>query len=68
MLNVAIFLPLLTGLTVLALPRERADLVRQVALAGAVLTLDRFVETANQKHRAQTLQENVAVHKKPRLL
>jgi NADH-quinone oxidoreductase subunit M len=38
MLNVAIFLPLLTGLTVLALPRTRADLVRHVALAGGILT------------------------------
>jgi NADH-quinone oxidoreductase subunit M len=39
MLNVAIFLPLLTGLVVLSLPRARGDLVRQVALAGSVLTL-----------------------------
>ena len=39
MLNVAIFLPLFTGAVVLALPHGRMALVRQVALAGAVLTL-----------------------------
>jgi NADH-quinone oxidoreductase subunit M len=39
MLTVTIFLPLLTGLAVLALPRDRPDLVRRAALAGAVLTL-----------------------------
>lgn len=39
MLTITIFLPLLTGLVVLALPRTRPDLVRWIALAGAVLTL-----------------------------
>ncbi|KIU27434.1 oxidoreductase [Methylobacterium radiotolerans] len=39
MLTVTIFLPLLTGLAVLALPRHRPSLVRHVALAGSVLTL-----------------------------
>lgn len=39
MLTVAIFLPLLTGLVVLALPRSRPDLVRWTALAGSTLTL-----------------------------
>ncbi|TAL79449.1 MAG: NADH-quinone oxidoreductase subunit M [Beijerinckiaceae bacterium] len=39
MLTVAIFLPLLTGLGVLALPRSRPDLVRWTALAGSTLTL-----------------------------
>ncbi|AWN42542.1 complex I subunit 4 family protein [Methylobacterium durans] len=39
MLTVTIFLPLLTGLAVLALPRGRPDLVRRAALAGATLTL-----------------------------
>ena len=39
MLNVAIFLPLLTGFLVLILPRGRPDIVRLVALAGSVLTL-----------------------------
>ena len=39
MLNVAIFLPLVTGLIVLVLPRARVDYVRQVALSGALLTL-----------------------------
>ncbi|KOX41260.1 oxidoreductase [Streptomyces purpurogeneiscleroticus] len=39
MLTVTIFLPLLTGLAVLALPRSRPDLVRRAALAGAALTL-----------------------------
>jgi NADH-quinone oxidoreductase subunit M len=38
MLNVAIFLPLLTGLVVLTLPRNRPGLVRRIALTGAVLT------------------------------
>ena len=39
MLTVTIFLPLLTGLAVLVLPRDRPDRVRQIALAGATLTL-----------------------------
>ena len=39
MLSIAIFLPLLTGLVVLVMPRGRPDLVRGVALAGAALTL-----------------------------
>ena len=39
MLNIAIFLPLFTGLVVLVMPRDHADLVRRIALAGAVLTL-----------------------------
>ncbi|EIZ84284.1 MULTISPECIES: complex I subunit 4 family protein [Methylobacterium] len=39
MLTLTIFLPLLTGLAVLALPRHRPDLVRYIALAGSVLTL-----------------------------
>jgi NADH-quinone oxidoreductase subunit M len=38
MLNVAIFLPLLTGLVILALPRAHPKLVRWVALAGSFLT------------------------------
>ena len=39
MLTVTIFLPLLTGLAVLAIPRDRPRLVRRIALAGSVLTL-----------------------------
>lgn len=39
MLTLTIFLPLLTGLAVLALPRHRPGLVRRIALAGSVLTL-----------------------------
>ena len=39
MLNLVIFLPLLTGFVVLALPRRRPDLVRRIAFAGAGLTL-----------------------------
>lgn len=39
MLNAVIFLPLLTGLLVLTLPRRCPDLVRGTALAGAMLTL-----------------------------
>lgn len=39
MLNVAIFLPLITALIVLLLPGGHTRLIRWVALAGAVLTL-----------------------------
>lgn len=39
MLNVAIFLPLLTGIIVLMMPRDRADLVRWIALGGSLATL-----------------------------
>lgn len=39
MLTITIFLPLLTGLLVLVLPRRRPDLVRWTALSGAMLTL-----------------------------
>jgi NADH-quinone oxidoreductase subunit M len=39
MLTITIFLPLLTGLVVLTLPRNRPDLVRGTALFGALLTL-----------------------------
>ena len=39
MLTATIFLPLMTGLVVLALPRDRPGLARRVALGGAVLTL-----------------------------
>ena len=39
MLTLTIFLPLLTGLLVLAVPRTSPDLVRWLSLAGAVLTL-----------------------------
>lgn len=39
MLTLAIFLPLLTGLVVLALPRSRPATIRWTALGGALLTL-----------------------------
>lgn len=39
MLTITIFLPLLTGLTVLVLPRSRPNFVRWAALIGAALTL-----------------------------
>lgn len=39
MLNLAIFLPLATGLLVLLLPKSRPQLVRYVALGGALATL-----------------------------
>ena len=39
MLNAVIFLPLATGLIVLALPSSRPNLVRGVALTGSILTL-----------------------------
>ncbi len=39
MLNAVIFLPLATGLLILAIPASRPDLVRGIAVAGAVATL-----------------------------
>ncbi len=39
MLSITIFLPLLTGLVILALPREGVKVVRWTALAGSLLTL-----------------------------
>ncbi len=38
-LNIVIFLPLITGLVALVLPRSNAALIRWVALGGAALTL-----------------------------
>ena len=39
MLNIAIFLPLLTGLVVLVVPQDRPALVRWISLGGSMLTL-----------------------------
>ena len=39
MLNLVIFLPLLTGLLILALPASRPALLRWAALGGSGLTL-----------------------------
>ncbi len=39
MLNLTIFLPLLTGLLILALPASRPALLRWTALVGSALTL-----------------------------
>jgi NADH-quinone oxidoreductase subunit M len=39
MLTIIIFLPLVTGLLVLLLPRDRPDFVRWFALSGSILTL-----------------------------